>query len=162
MKNITAKQLEKLQIKIFLIKKTIENVEVISKTRGLKRNEKLMIEIQKRNLVVRVVKSLLLAQRRNLVVINLLSHLVEIRILVEILVEEPKEISKIGQLKALKLNSECQLNRNRNFSRNRILNEKLNRFSQLIITKMKNVLLFVYFYETIGLVVYEIKRFASL
>ena len=82
--------------------------------------------------------------------------------LVEILVEEPKEISKIGQLKALKLNSECQLNRNRNFSRNRILNEKLNRFSQLIITKMKNVLLFVYFYETIGLVVYEIKRFASL
>ena len=162
MKNITAKQLEKLQIKIFLIKKTIENVEVISKTRGLKRNEKLMIEIQKRNLVVRVVKSLLLAQRRNLVVINLLSHLVEIRILVEILVEEPKEISKIGQLKALKLNSECQLNRNRNFSRNRILNEKLNRFSQLIITKMKNCFLFVYFYETIGLVVYEIKRFASL
>ena len=162
MKNITAKQLEKLQIKIFLIKKTIENVEVISKTRGLKRNEKLMIEIQKRNLVVRVVKSLLLAQRRNLVVINLLLPLVEIRILVEILVEEPKEISKIGQLKALKRNSECQLNRNRNFSRNRILNEKLNRFSQLIITKMKNVLLFVYFYETIGLVVYEIKRFASL
>ena len=162
MKNITAKQLEKLQIKIFLTKKTIENVEVISKTRGLKRNEKLMIKIQKRNLVVRVVKSLLLAQRRNLVVINLLLPLVEIRILVEILVEEPKEISKIGQLKALKLNSECQLNRNRNISRNRILNEKLNRFSQLIITKMKNCVLFVYFYETIiGLVVYEIKRFAS-
>ena len=151
MKNITAKQLEKLQIKIFLIKKTTENVEVISKTRGLKRNEKLMIKIQKRNLVVRVVKSLLLAQRRNLVVINLLLPLVEIRTLVEILVEEQKEISKIGQLKALKLNSECQLNRNRNFSRNRILNEKLNRFSQLIITKMKNCLLFVYFYETIAL-----------
>merc|ERR1740129_1662723 len=135
MKNITAKQLEKLQIKIFLIKKTIENVEVISKTKGLKRNEKLMIKIQKRNLVVRVVKSLLLAQRRNLVVINLLLLLVEIRILVEILEGEPKEISKIGQLKALNLNSECQLNRNRNISRNRILNEKLNRFSQLIITK---------------------------
>merc|ERR1712008_315308 len=135
MKNITDKQLEKLQIKIFLIKKTIENVEVISKTRGLKRNEKQMIKIQKRNLVVRVVKSLLLAQRRNLVVINLLLPLVEIRILVEILEGEPKEISKIGQLKALNLNSECQSNRNRNISRNRTLNEKLNRFSQLIITK---------------------------
>merc|ERR1740129_664633 len=135
MKNITAKQLEKLQIKIFLIKKTTENVEVISKTKGLKRNEKLMIKIQKRNLVVRVVRSLLLALRRNLVVINRLLPLVEIRTLVEILVEEPKEISKIGQLKALKPNSECQLNLNRNISRNRILNEKLNRFSQLIITK---------------------------
>merc|ERR1711935_114234 len=33
MKNITAKQLAKLQIKIFLIKKTIENVEEISKTK---------------------------------------------------------------------------------------------------------------------------------
>ena len=163
MKNITAKQLEKLQIKIFLTKKMIENVEVISKTKGLKRNEKLMIKIQKRNLVVRVVRSLLLALRRNLVVINLLLPLVEIRILVEILVEEPKEISKIGQLKALKLNSECQLNRNRNFSRNRILNEKLNRFSQLIITKNEKLsFFFVLFYETIGLVVYEIKRFASL
>ena len=144
MKNITAKQLEKLQIKIFLTKKTIENVEVISKTKGLKRNEKLMIKIQKRNLVVRVVKSLLLAQRRNLVVINLLLPLVEIRILVEILVEEPKEISKIGQLKELKLNSECQLNRNRNFSRNRILNEKLNRFSQLIITKNEKLSFFCF------------------
>ena len=94
MKNITAKQLEKLQIKIFLTKKTIESVEVISRTRGLKRNEKQMIKIQKRNLVVRVVRSLLLAQRRNLVVINLLLPLVEIRTLVEILVEEQKEISK--------------------------------------------------------------------
>ena len=144
MKNITAKQLEKLQIKIFLTKKTIENVEVISKTKGLKRNEKLMIKIQKRNLVVRVVKSLLLALRRNLVVINLLLPLVEIRILVEILVEEPKEISKIGQLKALKLNSECRLNRNRNISRNRILNEKLNRFSQLIITKNEKLSFFCF------------------
>merc|ERR1712051_660044 len=123
----------------------IESVEVISRTRGLKRNEKLMIKIQKRNLVVRVVKSLLLAQKRNLVVINLLLLLVEIRILVEILVEEPKEISKIGQLKELKLNSECQLNRNRNFSRNRILNEKLNRFSQLIITKNEKVSFFCLF-----------------
>ena len=151
MLNITAKQLAKLQIKIFLIKKTMENVEVISKTRGLKRNEKQMIKIQKRNLVVRVVKSLLLAQRRNLVVINLLSHLVEIRILVEILrilVEilevEPKEISKIGRLKALNLNSECQLNRNRNFSRNRTLNEKLNRFSQLIITNIEKLSSFLF------------------
>jgi hypothetical protein len=143
MRNITAKQLAKLQIKIFLIKKTIENVEVISKTRGLKRNEKQMIKIQKRNLVVRVVKSLLLAQRRNLVVINLLLPLVEIRILVEIL-EEPKEISKIGRLKALKLNSECQLNQNRNFSRNRTLNEKLNRLPQLIITNIEKVYCFLF------------------
>ena len=40
MKNITAKQLEKLQIKNFLTKKMVlENVEVILKTPDLKRKE---------------------------------------------------------------------------------------------------------------------------